>query len=116
MLRNKFYLISFTCVLSGVLTILASNASASVELVGGDLLNGNFNNQVTLSADDAQSFSNTVVWVNIGTGTQDAQATRANLNYDGSRNHVLAGGGARVAGLDTGHTIAVCEEYDISYV
>ena len=116
MLRNKFYLISFTCVLSGFLTILASNASASVELVGGDLLNGNFNNQVTPSADDAQPFINTVAWVNIGTGDQNAQATRANLDYDGSRNHVLAGGGVRVAGLDTGHTIAAGEIFDISYV
>ena len=111
MFRRLIYLVCFVSVLH-----LASNANASVELVGGDTLNGNFNGLITPSTVDGQPFSNVVTWENIGTGDQETQCTRANLNFDGSRNAVLSGGDARDFALDTVHTISVGEYFDISYV
>jgi len=102
-----------------VLAILlgtSANASAVV-LVGGDILNGNFNSMISESTVDAQFFDNAVAWVNLSpSGNQAVQATRANLDYDGSRNVVMSGGDARMFGLDTGHTISAGEIYDVGYV
>jgi len=94
---------------------LAGNAGASVELVGGDTLNGNFDNLIEPSTVDEQPFSNTVAWVELN-GNQNNQATRTNILYDGTRNAVLSQEGSKTFGLDTGHIIAPGESYDISYV
>ena len=102
-----------------VLAILLgmSTGASAVVLVGGDILNGNFNSQISESTVDAQPFSNTADWVNLTpSGNQNAQATRANLDYDGSRNVVMSGGDSRMFGLDTGHTISAGEVYDVGYV
>ncbi|MCP4452063.1 MAG: discoidin domain-containing protein, partial [Planctomycetes bacterium] len=103
-------------VIATVLLGLSTGASAVV-LVGGDTLNGNFNSLISESTVDAQPFSNTVAWVNLSpSGNQNTQATRANLDYDGSRNVVMSGGDAKMFGLDTGHTISAGEVYDVGYV
>ena len=102
-----------------VLVILLglSTSASAVLIVGGDTLNGNFNSMVSESTADAQPFSNTVAWVNLSpSDNQNTQATRANLDFDGSRNVVMSGGDARMFGLDTGHTISAGEVYDIGYV
>ncbi|NQV36144.1 MAG: discoidin domain-containing protein, partial [Phycisphaeraceae bacterium] len=105
-----------TMVILTILLGLSTNASA-VLLVGGNTLNGNFNSQISESTVDAQPFSNTVTWVNLSpSDNQNAQATRANLDYDGSRNVVMSGGDSRMFGLDTGHTISAGEVYDVGYV
>jgi hypothetical protein len=88
-------------------------------IVGGDVLNGNFNNLVIFNTDDTQPYSNTVSWENIGTGGQDEEATRITPEsrlYDGTRNLVLCGGAGRVSGLDTGYTITEGDVFDIGYV
>jgi len=103
-----------------VAIVLALVGPASAELlVGGDLLNGNFNNLIADSAVDSQSFSNTVAWVNLGTGGADIQATRtapAATSYDGTRNAVLSAGTGKVFTLDTGHEIEAGERFSFSYV
>ncbi len=103
-------------VIVAILLGLSTSASAVV-LVGGDTLNGNFNSLISESTVDAQPFSNTVTWVNLSpSGNQNTQATRANLDYDGSRNVVMSGGDGKMFGLETGHTISAGEVYDVGYV
>jgi len=97
---------------------VTGTAGAEAVLVGGDILNGNFNNLIIPSEADAQLFSNTVAWVNLGTGG-DTQATRtgpAATVYDGTRNAVLAAGTAKVFALDTGHPIGKDQSFGVSYV
>ncbi|MCF7973914.1 MAG: discoidin domain-containing protein [Phycisphaerae bacterium] len=94
-----------------------SNCASAVLLIGGDILNGNFNSLVSESTVDAQPYDNVVGWYNIApSGNQTTQATRANLGFDGSRNAVLAGGTHRYSAMDTGHTISAGESFDVGYV
>jgi hypothetical protein len=98
---------------------VAGTVGAEAVLVGGDILNGNFNNLIVPSEADSQLFSNTVAWVNLGTGG-DTQATRtapaATLYDDGSRNAVFSAGTTKVFALDTGHAIGKGQSFSISYV
>jgi hypothetical protein len=94
-----------------------ANSASAVVLVGGDTLNGNFNSLVSESTVDAQPFDNVLGWYNIApSGNQTTQATRANVDFDGSRNAVLAGGTHRYFAMDTGHTISAGESFDVGYV
>ncbi len=100
-----------------LLAALSSNpAPGETLLVGGDVLNGHFNNGAGDPLADPWVFAETASWQNLGTGGQTAQATRSNLAFDGSRNAVIAQGSSRVHGLDTGHAIAAGERFGIRYV
>lgn len=107
-------LICFT----SVVLVLGLIGSTSAALVGGDTLNGNFNSLISPSGDNAQPFSNTVAWVNLGTGDQSTEATKNGLGGggDGTRDATLKGGDEKLYGLDTGYTITEGDTFDISYV
>ncbi len=83
--------------------------TATTVLVGGSVLNGDFNADPGTSV----SFSDTADWFNL-MGSQDIECTRDNLDYDGTQNHVAASG--KQAALDTGHVIAEGDVFDLAYV
>ncbi len=85
------------------------NATPQI-IVGGSVLNGDFNAYTGAKVD----FANTANWYNLG-GDQTVWATKDNIAYiDGSQNALLAGN--KGFGLDTGHTISEGNSFDISYV
>ena len=86
-----------------------SASSDPVTLVGGPTRNGDFNANPGTSVD----FAGTAAWYNLG-GAQTAEATRSNLTYDATQNAVLASD--RHFAVDTGHTIAEGDVFDIRYV
>jgi hypothetical protein len=83
--------------------------AVTLVLVGGSIRNGDFNANPGASV----TFADTPEWYNLG-GAQTVQCTRDNLTYDGSQNTVLAA--ARDVGIDSGHTLAEGDVFDISYV
>ena len=78
-------------------------------LVGGALLNGDFN----ANPGETVTFENTDAWYNTK-GGQHQVATRDDKTYDGTQNAVLNQG--RGFGVDTGHVIAEGNTFDFSYV
>jgi beta-glucanase (GH16 family) len=94
---------------TAVLTIVVYAAGAGITIVGGDLLNGNFN-AVTGTA---VTFSATPEWDNL-TGDQAQNATRSDESFDGSQNAVVLS--SRRHGLDTGYGIVEGDTFNISYV
>lgn len=104
---NKIAL--FICVAALAGTALADSTNT---IVGGSLLNGDFNNPASDS-----NFDQLTNWVNIGTGASTGIATLSNDPYDSSH-YAIVGGlpGVSVFGLDTGHTLAEGDLFDIAYV
>ncbi|MEX0325031.1 MAG: sulfatase [Puniceicoccaceae bacterium] len=82
-------------------------------IVDGSTLNGDFN--ATTAPDGKGTFAQTEAWVNIGTGAQTQTATNTNLDYDGTRNAILAKSDLRVFGLDTGYDLLGGEVLHTSY-
>lgn len=76
-------------------------------LVGGAVLNGDFNAGVE------GSFSVTPSWQNL-VGNSSDQATRTDLDFDGTLNAVLASN--KIFGLDTGYILTEGDVFDLSYV
>lgn len=95
---------------SAELEIGVKNPWDPVVLVGGSILNGNFN--AGTNGTDL-SYSSTPEWYNLD-GNQGAVATKTDETYDGTQNAVVQSG--RLPGIDTGHTIEEGESFDISYV
>ncbi len=96
------------------LSIAMSSVASADIIIGGSTLNGNFN--ADTSTDDSRPFTETPFWENIGTGTQDQEATRTTLpNTDGSRNAVLSHDEAKVFGMNTGYSILEGDVFDIGY-
>jgi len=94
---------------SDTATLNINVTAAPVTLVGGALLNGNFNAKPGVEV----NFANTPSWYNLQ-GSQTTQCTRDNLaEHDGTQNGVLAAG--RLFALDTGYTIAEGDVFDVSY-
>lgn len=91
------------------LEITVQDPEAPRLLVGGGLLNGDFN----AVPGETVTFSNTPVWHNTR-GDQSPVATRSNNTFDGTQNAVLHTG--RGFGVDTGHVIAEGDVFDFSYV
>jgi len=80
-------------------------------LIGGALLNGDFNDPVSTGSRD---FADTPVWVNVSESDQ-TQATQSDLGVDGSRNAVLADSGLRNFAADTGHTLSTGDGFRVSF-
>ena len=78
-------------------------------LVGGSTLNGDFN------AGSEGNFTVTPDWQNLF-DNQTSEATRSNLDYDGTLTAVLATATAKIFGLNTAYTISAGDIFDISYV
>lgn len=91
------------------LEITVQDPGDPILLVGGSLLNGDFNAAPGVSV----TFASTPVWYNTR-GTQTAVATRNDITYDGTQNAILHTG--RGYGVDTGYTIAEGNLFDFSYV
>jgi uncharacterized repeat protein (TIGR02543 family) len=85
------------------------SSSTTTVLIGGAILNGNFN----ANPNDDATFTDTPSWFNL-TGDQGFQCVRTNLDYDASPNYVIAG--TKQATVDTGHTISEGDVFDLSYV
>ena len=81
-------------------------------IAGGSILNGDFN---TSTEDGRGTFEETPDWINIGTGAQTQPATNTNLDFDGTRNAILAKTDLRIFGLDTGYTLLGGEVFHTRY-
>ena len=90
----------------------AAIADSTNTLVGGSVLNGDFNTP----AFDA-NFDQLTNWVNIGTGPSTMNATKISDPYD-STHYAMVGylPDIKVFGLDSGHTLAEGDLFDMSYV
>jgi hypothetical protein len=82
-------------------------------LVGGAARNGNFNDPAGVTG--SLTFADTPEWFNLA-GAQSAEATNSNLDFDGTRNAVLADNGGRRFAVDTGHTLAGGDAFRVSFV
>lgn len=106
--------------ISGLVCTLVpfAEAVAEVTLVGGSILNGNFNagdsSGVPTLTPDPQDFDTTPDWMNFS-GASTQNATDTNQFADGTRNAVLFDQPARNHGLDTGYTIQSGDVFNTSY-
>ena len=94
------------------LFVMPSLATGATVLIGPGTNNGNFNEDTSVT--DSRSFGNTAGWTNLG-AAQTMQATRLNLNSDGSRNAVISEAANRIFGNATGHTIQSADIFSVSY-
>ena len=85
--------------------------TTNLSLVGGTLLNGDFN---AGGGSGAQTFDQTISWQNIG-GAGTLNATQTSLNANGTRNGIIAETASRIFGLDTTHTLATGEIFQATY-
>ena len=103
------------CALAFTLSTFAGQATV---IIGGDILNGNFNAGSADGDTTDDNFQSTPNWVNVG-GATTMQATRTNLpSLDGSRNAVLSLSGDRVFGSElglNGYTISAGDTYDVQF-
>jgi autotransporter-associated beta strand protein len=86
--------------------------TSNLSLIGGALLNGNFN---TGGGSGAQTFDQTPSWQNIGSGDGALNATQTSLTANGTRNGIIAETATRVFGQDTNHTLATGEIFQATY-
>lgn len=97
---------------------LSTFAGQATVIIGGDILNGNFNAGSADGDTTDDNFQSTPNWVNVG-GATTMQATRTNLpSLDGSRNAVLSLSGDRVFGSElglNGYTISAGDTYDVQF-
>ena len=109
------YLALLTCIL-----LQMEGVSAQITtIVGGDLLNGNFNTNSYIGPPPVPAvlyFSETPSWENIGTGDQLDDATGYPfLGFDDSRYALIDDDDVRVFGLDTGYTMLEGDSFNLSY-
>ena len=101
--------------LAAIVASAAPFAGATVTtLIGGSINNGNFDANDDGSA--SRTFDQTANWWNIGNGGQVAEATRNNLDYDGTRNASITESGSRIMTQNTGHDLADGDVFNIRYV
>lgn len=86
--------------------------TSDLNLVGGTLLNGDFN---AGGGTGVQTFNQTSQWQNIGTGGGSQNATNTSLSANGTRNAIIAETTARAFGLDTNHTLTSGEIFQATY-
>ncbi len=90
-----------------------SDFNADLTLIGGATGNGDFNGGSGEGV--SWSFVETDAWTNIGTGTQNVEATKSDKSVDGTRSAVIAQGDNKIFGLDTGHTLTAGEIFRVTY-
>ena len=94
--------------------IVLANQTIAGTLIGPGVYNGDFNEDT--SGDNSRSFGLTPSWQNIGTGyDQDAEATRNDSTYDGTRNAVLFSSPDRIHALNPGYEIQQYDTFMINY-
>ncbi len=98
----------------GLLSLAITVSAHAGVLIGGNLLNGNFNDPTT-----AAKFSQLPSWDNLGTGG-DLNSTKAGTdanNYDGTSFAMMGWTpGSKIYANNTGHSITRGDIFDISYV
>ncbi|MDA7502397.1 PEP-CTERM sorting domain-containing protein [bacterium] len=103
------------CALAFTLSIVAGEATV---IIGGDILNGNFNAGSSDGDTTDDNFEATPDWLNSG-GALTMQATRTNLaSPDGTRNAVLSLTGDRIFGSElglNGYIISAGDTFDVQY-
>jgi autotransporter-associated beta strand protein len=87
--------------------------NSDLTIVGGSLLNGNFDASTTGVRD---TFQETPNWTNIGEGSQSQPATHVTLDYDGTRNGIIAETTMRALGLDTLYNLNAGDVLHLSYL
>lgn len=86
--------------------------TSNLSLVGGALLNGDFN---AGGGSGAQTFDQTSSWQNIGSANGALNATQTSLAANGTRNGIIAETATRVFGQDTNHTLTSGEIFQATY-
>lgn len=86
--------------------------TSNLTLIGGALLNGDFN---AGGGSGAQTFDQTPTWQNIGTGAGSLNATQTSLDANGTRNAIIAESATREFGLETNHSLATGEIFQATY-
>ncbi|MCP5488150.1 MAG: hypothetical protein H7A43_05825 [Verrucomicrobia bacterium] len=102
--------------ISNLFTAAAVGGPSVTAIIGGDIRNGNFN--ADTSAVDSRNYAVTPFWQNTGLTAPDQtlEATRLNLDFDGTRNLVVTDTDTVIAGMDTGYQISLGDLFDVSYV
>lgn len=88
----------------------------NLTLIAPGIRNGDFNDDT--SPTDGRNYEQTPFWHDLGNVQQTSQATRfnpANTSLDGTRNAVLSAGTARRFAIDTSHTLAAGEIFQVTY-
>jgi hypothetical protein len=110
---SKFHRI--TCSLAVSLSTFTAQGAV---IIGGDILNGNFNAGSADGDTTDDNFQSTPDWVNLN-GAPTMQSTRTNLaSPDGSRNAVLSLSGDRIFGSElglNGYIMSEGDTFDVQY-
>lgn len=85
----------------------------NLTIVSGSLLNGNFDASTSGVRD---TFQETPDWTNVGEGNQGQPATHVTLDYDGTRNGIIAETTMRALGLDTLYDLNAGDVLHLSYL
>ncbi|MFL2658401.1 MAG: hypothetical protein ACJ0HK_06535 [Akkermansiaceae bacterium] len=97
---------------------LSTFAGQATVIIGGDILNGNFNAGSADGDTTDDNFQSTPDWVNVG-GAPTMQSTRTNLpSPDGTRNAVLSLSGDRIFGSElglNGYIMSEGDTFDVQY-
>jgi hypothetical protein len=99
-------------ILALILCVAPLAMSHASVLIGGSVRNGDFN--ADTSDTDARSFADTPDWTNLA-GNQATQATRSNVDVDGTRNAVLNLNDTRLFGNDTGYAMQAGDAFSVRY-
>ena len=98
--------------------LLSTFSGQATVIIGGDILNGNFNAGSADGDTTDDNFQSTPDWVNVG-GTPTMQSTRTNLpSPDGTRNAVLSLSGDRIFGSElglNGYIMSEGDTFDVQY-
>ena len=90
----------------------ALSLTPDLTLIGNDLKNGNFN---AGGGGGVQTYEQTLFWQNLGTGSQNENATNTSLSLDGSRNAIIAETVAREFAIETEHTLSSGEHFQTAF-
>jgi hypothetical protein len=97
---------------------LSTFAGQATVIIGGDILNGNFNAGSADGDTTDDNFQSTPDWVNVG-GAPTMQSTRTNVaSPDGTRNAVLSLSGDRIFGSElglNGYIMSEGDTFDVQY-
>ena len=101
-----------TTLLVHLIAAAAGIACAQTVLVGGDLLNGNFN---TPGGSGDVNYSAEPYWINLGSSGQYQVFLKDDETLDGTHNAVIYEGATRTPGADTGFRIREGDLFSLRY-
>ncbi|MGB0644581.1 MAG: PEP-CTERM sorting domain-containing protein [Akkermansiaceae bacterium] len=114
----KFPVLKFHRITCSLAVSLSTFTAQGAVIIGGDILNGNFNAGSADGDTTDDNFQSTPDWVNLN-GAPTMQSTRTNLaSPDGSRNAVLSLSGDRIFGSElglNGYIMSEGDTFDVQY-